>query len=125
MGAVPPDLPRLRSIDSELTRTIDRHDRTSSQLARTERDRQLATALLAEVMTRTREIRRERGTARLPGPGTDELAPQSAYGDDVDAALDRAEAVSRWCDRESPRSSDDHARMSRTTCGNNLPRAHT
>lgn len=95
MGAVPPDLPRLRSIDSELTRTIDRHDRTSSQLARTERDRQLATALLAEVMTRTREIRRERGTAQLPGPGTDELAPQSAYGDDVDAALDRAEAVSR------------------------------
>jgi hypothetical protein len=95
MAAVPPDLPRLRSIDSELNRTIERHDRTSARLAHTEHDRQLATALLAEVMTRTREIRRERGPAQLPGPGAEEIAPQSAYGDDVDAALERAEAVSR------------------------------
>ncbi|WP_234477285.1 hypothetical protein [Streptomyces sp. MBT65] len=93
MTAVPPDLPRLRSIDSELTRTIERRDRTSARLARTERDRQLATALFAEAMTRTRAIRRERGTARLPAPGAEEVAPQSGYGDDVDAALERAEAV--------------------------------
>ncbi|MDV9170302.1 hypothetical protein R6V09_09150 [Streptomyces sp. W16] len=95
MAAIPPDLPRLRSIDSELTRTIERHDRTSSRLARTEQDRQLATALLAEAMTRTREIRRERGTAQLPGPGAEEVAPQRGYGDDVDVALERAEALSR------------------------------
>ncbi|WP_329255435.1 hypothetical protein OG223_30425 [Streptomyces sp. NBC_01478] len=95
MAAIPPDLSRLRSIDSELTRTIERHDRTSSQLALTERDRQLAIALLAEAMTRTREIRRERGAAQLPGPGAEEVTAQNAYGDDVDTALDRAEAVSR------------------------------
>ncbi|MFI6617364.1 hypothetical protein [Streptomyces sp. NPDC050528] len=95
MAAVPPDLLRLRSIDSELNRTIERHDRTSARLAHTEHDRQLATALLAEAMTRTRKIRRERGPAQLPGPGAEEIAPQSAYGDDVDAALERAEAVSR------------------------------
>ncbi|MEW1778193.1 hypothetical protein [Streptomyces sp. NPDC086777] len=111
MSAVPADLPRLVSVDAELTHTIERHDRTTSQLARTERDRQLATALLAEAMTRTREIRREmlrlRAAVDLPPSGTladtvadapvghPDLAPQSAYGDDVDAALDRAEAVSR------------------------------
>lgn len=100
MAAVPPDLPHLRSVDAELARTIDQHDRTTSQLARTERDRQLATALLAEAMTRTREIRRQlgrlrAGTAQLPGPGSEEVAPQSAYGDDVDKALDLAEVASR------------------------------
>lgn len=107
MSAVPPDLVRLRSVDVELHSTVRRHERTREGLAHTERDRQLAAALLAEAMTRTREIRREllrMPTARqLPGSqGMAEasmvradLAAQHVYGDDVDAALDRAETVSR------------------------------
>ncbi|WP_030619578.1 hypothetical protein [Streptomyces fulvoviolaceus] len=107
MSVVPPDLARLRSVDAELARTVERHGRTRAGLDRTERDRRLAAALLAEAVTRTRDIRREvlplQAALRLPGAdgaaGTTQvaadIAPLGAYGDDVDAALDRAEAVSR------------------------------
>lgn len=107
MSVVPPDLARLRGVDAELARTVERHGRTRAGLDRTERDRRLAAALLAEAVTRTRDIRREvlplQAALRLPGTdGTADrtqvaadIAPLGAYGDDVDAALDRAEAVSR------------------------------
>lgn len=108
MTSEPPDLGRLRSVDAELARTITQHSRTAARLARTDQDQRLAAALLAEVLTRTRQVRREARRLRTavqlpPGEGThvdaepvtplDDIAQPDAFGDDIDAALDRAEAV--------------------------------
>lgn len=106
MSVVPPDLARLRGVDAELARTVERHARADAELTRTEQDRRLAAALLAEAMTRTRAIRREvlplQAAVRpevadgtKDSPVTADLTPQAVYDDTVDAALERAEAVSR------------------------------
>ncbi|MEU9412128.1 hypothetical protein AB0E08_41440 [Streptomyces sp. NPDC048281] len=110
MTAQPPDLGRLSCLDTELARTVAQHSRTAAELARTQQDRTLATALLAEALTRTRrardEVRSLRAAAQLPAGGgglatepsasvSDGIAFPSAFGDDIDAVLDRAEAVGR------------------------------
>ncbi|MFF4542479.1 hypothetical protein [Streptomyces aureus] len=79
-------------------------------------DRQPATSLLAEALIRTRRVRQEmrhlRATAALPAahgtpaetpaPPDEGLLPFSLLGDDIDAALERAETVScRIADRLS------------------------
>lgn len=110
MTARPPDLTRLTRVDAELARTVARHDRTAAELARARQERQLATMLLAETLTRTRRVRDdmrrlraatqlapaddtasgERSSADLNG-----FASPSVFGADIDAALDRAEAIGR------------------------------
>ncbi|WP_123966777.1 hypothetical protein [Streptomyces sp. TLI_185] len=112
MTARPPDLAGLGRADAELARTIAQHGRTAAELARAEHDRRLATALLAETLTRTRrlrdEVRQLRTAAQLPPDagamggaaegGTvfpDGTATAHAFGDDIDRALDRAETIGR------------------------------
>ncbi|MFE6195022.1 hypothetical protein [Streptomyces sp. NPDC057838] len=110
MAAQHPDLTRLSSVDAELTRTIAHHGRTAAELARAEQEQRLAISLLAEALTRTRQVRGEvqrlRAAVQLPpGEGAvlktapetlmGRFAAPNAFGDDIDAALDRAEAVGR------------------------------
>ncbi|MEV7982331.1 hypothetical protein [Streptomyces sp. NPDC086519] len=110
MTAQPPDLGRLSGLDTELARTVAQHGRTAAELARAQQDRTLATALLAEALIRTRrardEVRSLRAAAQLPSGGgglaaepsaslSDGIASPNTFGDDIDAALDRAEAVGR------------------------------
>ncbi|WP_329293020.1 hypothetical protein [Streptomyces pseudovenezuelae] len=107
--AEPPDLARLADVDAELATITARHGRTATALARTEQDRRLAAELLAEALTRTRRARAERqnlqvaaalpmtnGTSSHPPDGTAPAPlPPAPFGDDIDMALERAEAVSR------------------------------
>ncbi|MEW1926778.1 hypothetical protein [Streptomyces sp. NPDC088360] len=109
MTAQPSNLPRLLAVDAELAGAVDQRDRTAATLARTDLDRQLATNLLAEALIRTRRVRQEmrqlRAAAALPAtsgtpvetpaPPDEGLLPPGLLGDDIDAALDRAETVSR------------------------------
>ncbi|WP_369213163.1 hypothetical protein [Streptomyces flavofungini] len=113
MTARPPDLARIGGMDSELARTLAQHGRTAAELAKAEQDRKLATALLAEALTRTRRVRADlrqlRATAQLPAEagaahGDPRAAQQArtitgeAFPDDVDAALDRAQAFGHGID---------------------------
>jgi hypothetical protein len=102
MTAQPPDLARLTQVDAKLTATVSRHDRTAMTLKRTEQDRRLATHLVAETITRIRRVRDEmRRLPALPNGGRSEPPTSSPIGaapiasplDDIDAALDLAEAV--------------------------------
>ncbi|MEU3290431.1 hypothetical protein [Streptomyces longwoodensis] len=109
MTAQPSDLLRLMAVDAELAGAVDRRERTAAALARTDLDRQLATSLLAEALIRSRRARQEmqhlrpaaalpaaHGTpAETPDPPDAAVVPPSLLGDDVDAALERAETVSR------------------------------
>ncbi|MFF4043886.1 hypothetical protein [Streptomyces sp. NPDC001816] len=107
MTARPPDVTRLVAVDAELAGVTARHDRTTATLALTERDRHLAAQLLGEAVTRTRRVRQEmrqlRAAAELPpapgAPAEPHVQPDPTgldpLGDDVDAVLERAEAVSR------------------------------
>ncbi|MGA5811071.1 hypothetical protein ACPC39_33810 [Streptomyces cellulosae] len=109
MTAQPSDLPRLMAVDAELAGVVDRRERTAAALAQTDLDRQLATSLLAEALIRTRRVRQEmqhlrsaaalpatHGTpAETPDPPDAGVLPPSLLGDDIDAALERAETVSR------------------------------
>ncbi|MFD9823193.1 coiled-coil domain-containing protein [Streptomyces violascens] len=110
MVAQHPDLTRLSSVDAELARTIAHHGRTAAELARAEQEQRLAIALVAEALTRTRQVRHDvqrlRAAVQLPTEGeaafeaepemlVGRLAAPNTFGDDIDAALDRAEAVGR------------------------------
>ncbi|MFI8302756.1 hypothetical protein ACIF80_04745 [Streptomyces sp. NPDC085927] len=107
MTSQPLDPARLATVDTELASVVERHGRTATTLARAEQDRRLATELLAEAFTRTRRVRKEVRHLReaaalpvadgaLPGPrAKQDATPLAPFGDDVDAALARAEAVSR------------------------------
>ncbi|MFC9294567.1 hypothetical protein ACFTWH_14170 [Streptomyces sp. NPDC057011] len=108
MTAQPPDLARLVAVDAELASVTSRHGRTAATLVRTEQERQLATELLAEALTRSRRVRREMrhlraavalpaadGTPAEPAAEPDGFASRRPIGDDIDTALERAEAVSR------------------------------
>ncbi|WP_332880926.1 hypothetical protein [Streptomyces sp. NBC_00564] len=109
MTARPSDLPRLMAVDAELAGAVDRRDRTAATLARTDLDRQLATSLLAEALIRTRRVRQEMGHLRAaaalpavhgapadtPAESNEGMLPPGLLGDDIDAALERTETVSR------------------------------